>query len=112
MSDEVTISIVFNDLPAIAAALQPNANKAARQTAESIAEMAQSLAPVRTGRLRDSITVDQDSEGATVSTDVNYAVFQEYGTSHDPARPYITPAAEGERAAFTDRVAETIIETK
>ena len=99
----------FNNLPLIAAALPANATAAAQKTAESIAEMARALAPVKSGRLRDSIIVETEADGATVSTDVPYSVFQEFGTSHVPAHPFMTPAAEAERSNFIDNVAAVII---
>ena len=57
---------------------------------------ARKLAPVDTGRLRASIqhTPGRDSKGAyvDVGTNVEYAVFVEYGTSRSPAQPYMRPA--------------------
>ena len=54
---------------------------------------AQLLAPVDTGRLRNSIThkvVDEDS--VAVGTNVEYAIYQEFGTSKMKAQPYLKPA--------------------
>lgn len=52
--------------------------------------------PVDTGRLRSSITheVDRDSEGlvGTVGTNVEYAPYVEFGTSHNQAQPFLRPA--------------------
>lgn len=58
--------------------------------AGDVKDLAQSLAPVDTGRLRDSITAD----GGTVSTDVPYADDVERGTSDTPAQPFMRPAAD------------------
>jgi hypothetical protein len=56
--------------------------------AQEIEERAKSLAPVETGRYRDSIRAEADIEGGTavgrVSSDVPYAVYIEYGTSDTP----------------------------
>ena len=51
------------------------------------------LAPVDTGRLRDSITheVDESEEAVYVGTNVEYAAYQEYGTSKMKPHPYLKP---------------------
>lgn len=51
------------------------------------------LAPVDTGRLRDSITheVDESEEAVYVGTNVEYAAYQEYGTSRMKAHPFLKP---------------------
>lgn len=51
------------------------------------------LAPVDTGRLRDSITheVDESEEAVYIGTNVEYAAYQEYGTSRMKAHPYLKP---------------------
>lgn len=49
---------------------------------------------LRTGELRDSITYNMDSNGkeAFVGSDDEKAVWQEFGTSHIPPRPYLAGA--------------------
>lgn len=51
------------------------------------------LAPVDTGRLRDSITheVDESEEAVYIGTNVEYAAYQEYGTSRMKAHPFLKP---------------------
>lgn len=57
---------------------------------------AKRLAPVDTGRLRASITnqLGQDAQGlyAVIGTNVEYAIFQEFGTRFMPAHPFLRPA--------------------
>lgn len=57
---------------------------------------AKRLAPVRTGRLRSSITHRVERRGrvvvGTVGTDVHYAPYLEFGTRRMRARPYLRPA--------------------
>ena len=56
---------------------------------------AKQMAPVDTGRLRNSIThaqVDEDTE--VIGTNVKYAPFVELGTRKQKAQPYLRPAAE------------------
>jgi HK97 gp10 family phage protein len=57
------------------------ATEVIRQAAQSIQQQAQANAPVRTGRLRDSITIHYtDVFRASIGPTVPYGVFQEYGT--------------------------------
>lgn len=54
-------------------------------------------APVDTGNLRRSITHEIDTGKkpfARVGTNVIYAVYQEIGTRHHPAHPFMRPAME------------------
>lgn len=53
------------------------------------------LCPVDTGRLRSSITHQQEGKGVEViGTNVEYATYVEMGTQRTKAQPYIRPAAE------------------
>lgn len=53
---------------------------------------------VRTGRLRDSITMQMAEDGAglylDVGTNVEYAPYLEFGTSRMPPYPFLRPALE------------------
>lgn len=80
-----------------------------------VTERAKSLAPVDTGRLRDSITgyvqelaVVQMRIKAIVGSEVEYAGFQEYGTRYMGAQPYLRPALEAERAYITERYKQAV----
>ena len=55
---------------------------------------AKKLAPVDTGNLRNSITHDVDNEGPAsyIGTNVEYAPYQELGTIHMKAQPFLKPA--------------------
>lgn len=58
-------------------------------------QKAKSVCPVKTGRLRDSITfaMSGDTSG-TLSNNTDYGLFVEMGTASRPARPHIRPGAE------------------
>jgi HK97 gp10 family phage protein len=71
--------------------------------AELVADEARALAPVDTGRLRDSIrTLPPVVRGGSVvvavaagggsGSGVDYAAMVEYGTSHAPPHPFMAPA--------------------
>ena len=55
---------------------------------------AKKLAPVDTGNLRNSIThdVDDGEPAAYIGTNVEYAPYQELGTIHMAAQPFLKPA--------------------
>ena len=55
---------------------------------------AKKLAPVDTGNLRNSIThdVDDGEPAAYIGTNVEYAQYQELGTIHMAAQPFLKPA--------------------
>lgn len=105
---------------------------ALRAGAQVIADEARRLAPVLSGRLRDSIrVVDAGAVGADVAAgenglavfigpvgstdegDVYYARFQEEGTSTMRAHPFMRPAAftkRGEAARITSRLLAADVE--
>ncbi len=63
----------------------------------SVVNRARTYAPVDTGRLRNSIDIQEkgrDTSGpfVDVGTRVDYAGFVEYGTRHMAAQPYLRPA--------------------
>ena len=55
---------------------------------------AKKLTPVATGNLRNSITheVDDGEPAAYIGTNVEYAPYQELGTIHMAAQPFLKPA--------------------
>lgn len=120
------IVVVYDLLPEIAAQIDEAASKVVKKTAFDLQAQAQARAPVDTGFLKNSIYVEmqetstygqvQDPEGdqtllpeverpherttAIVAVAANYGVYVEYGTSHAPAQPYLTPAAENVKPEF------------
>ncbi len=64
--------------------------------AQQIVNIAKSLTPVDTGRLRSSITWQMGRAGdvlfAEVGTNVEYAPHVEFGTRWMAAQPYLVPA--------------------
>ena len=63
---------------------------------------AKQKAPVDTGRLKGSIGSSFFNSGLSgeVSTNVKYAIYQEYGTRYMPAQPFFYPAFLVTRSAF------------
>jgi len=69
--------------------------------AQAIEDMAVTLVPIRTGRLRDSIHHVRKAPLNWIVTaggpDAPYARFVEYGTYKMAARPFLRPATEDRR---------------
>ena len=66
-----------------------------RAAALAVEAEAKRLCPVRTGRLRASITTEKiDTAAYAVGTNVEYAPYVEFGTRKMRAKPYLRPAAE------------------
>lgn len=64
---------------------------------------AKQLAPVDTGRLRNSIThaqIDENTE--VIGSNVEYAPYQELGTSRMAAHPFLRPAAENHAEEYKE----------
>lgn len=80
--------------------------KALKRWAEDTQRMAQGMAPVDTGELRDSIQISygKSSDGiyADIGSDVFYAGYQELGTSRNPPHPFLRPALAAALAEIQD----------
>jgi HK97 gp10 family phage protein len=84
-----------------------------RAAAESILEAARARAPVRTGRLRQSLAVGQVAKDAKASKGAGvfigstspHAHFQEFGTAHHPPKRFMRPAFDA-RADAARRIIE------
>ena len=62
---------------------------------------AKKLCPVRTGRLRNSITHQQmDENTEIIGTNVEYASYVEMGTRRSRKKPFLRPAAENHSAEY------------
>lgn len=99
MGLRIVMEVGRNDIGRIAAGLEAAVADEVRKTCFDIEAAAKMKAPVDTGNLMNSIVADVDGLNGTVSTGVDYATHQEYGTHKMAAHPYMTPAAE---AAWPD----------
>jgi HK97 gp10 family phage protein len=95
-----------NNLPRIASQIERALSEAVKKAAFGIEATAKQLAPVDTALLRGSITTTIDSPTkATVGTNTNYSVYQEFGTRFQKGKPFLTPAADAEAKKFQTEVA-------
>lgn len=79
--------------------IDDEAHKLLLTLAEDVAAEARQNVPVRTGALRDSITVNDEGDTVSVSADAGHALYVELGTSRMAAEPFLQPALFHERGA-------------
>lgn len=68
-------------------------------------EKAQRFAPVDTGTLKRSISLDIVDGGRTAivrGDNVDYGVYQEYGTRYQPGTPFVGPAFKAQVGKFKE----------
>lgn len=72
---------------------------------------AQMKAPKDTGRLQNSIdhVVDTSDDSVYIGTNVEYAAYQELGTSKIPPHPYLRPAAT-EHSEEYKQIAKSVLQ--
>lgn len=89
------------------------AREALMESALAIHEEARSRVPVDSGSLRRGIKVYPSKRGDVIEIgvkdpDLDYAQFVEFGTSSEPAQPFLTPALEAERRKLERRIAKHV----
>lgn len=94
----ITVRLTKNRLPELGRKVRERAIAVINEHAHRVVDAAKQLAPVRTGALRDSITVSESSHGGVrIVVGVPYAGIVEFGSSKQSAQPYLLPALEGDR---------------
>lgn len=96
----IEVVVAYDRIPGICDAARGRAIAAVARAVFDIEGKAKANAPVDTGNLRDSITGEASGLEGTVATGVEYASYQEFGTSRMPAHPYMIPAATAAAPAF------------
>lgn len=91
-------------LAAEAKKMQGRAEQDLQRVGDKAANVARTLVPVDTGRLRDSIEAKsaQGEQGfeVEITSDVEYAASVEFGTSTRSAKPFLRPAVAQASAEF------------
>lgn|SRR4051812_49220364 len=100
-----------SDLTRIALQAPEKASEALLQTAHDILDVSQQLVPVLTGELKASGAVEVISKThVRVGYGTDHAIYPEYGTVHQAAQPYLTPAFMQNEATFQARLLEKMKE--
>lgn len=104
------VSVKFEDNSAEVIKLMVQASKKALEAIGMQAETyGKKLCLVDTGRLRNSITHQTETDAVYVGTAVEYAPFVELGTSRQKAQPYIKPAV-ADHAEEYKQIAKAMME--
>ena len=99
----------ISNLDRLQAAMQSAPQKAAQDWLEQdFKPLAKSLAPVRTGELRDSIDGRVTATSVEVFATAEHARFVEEGTSKQEAQPFMGPAWEQTKGKLQKRIAREI----
>lgn len=97
------IVIKYNRLPQIAERLPEAVGAIVRKAAFDVEANAKAVVPVDTGKLKNSISCEFPSQTkAIIAPHTDYAIFVEYGTRRQRAKPYMRPAAEKVRPVFLE----------
>ena len=93
--------------------VQEHIDNAVQVGALKILRDAKIFVQVDTGRLRNSIRYSKTGEGeAEVKTNVEYAVFVEFGTSKQHEYPFMRPAAEINAPEIISAIKEAVKNAK
>ncbi len=105
---EIRIEIKMDELGQVKELSDEAVARALEQCGALWESGAKQMAPVDTGRLRNSI--EHHSEGTdtvVVETDVEYAIYQEMGTRYQSGTPFMKPSGESNIDTF-----KTVIENE
>ena len=98
------MQISIEGMGAVSAALEQYAAEAVETMSKGIAEgckivegEARAEAPVDTGALRQSIHSQTEGLTGTVGTNVEYAMYPEFGTYKMKAHPFLVPALKNKQ---------------
>lgn len=101
MAGLISISILSNKLPTIAAALKPAARALVQKTGFDVEAGCKARSRVDTGEMRNGWTFQMTGDtSGEVSNGVAHTIHNEYGTVHMSAQPMAHPAADAARPAF------------
>lgn len=86
--------VVYDKLPTVKRNFPIATSKRMYKGAKLIKEGAQRRSRVDTGAMRDGWHVEPAGDGFIVANDVDYAIYNEFGTVHMTAQPMLHPAAD------------------
>src|SRR5690242_40133 len=91
------VKLEMSRLLHIMGGLKSGADRIVEESARAIEGGAKAAAPVDTGALRASITVENMGEAhRKIGPTVDYGIYQELGTRHNRAQPFLKPAFDEE----------------
>lgn len=101
----VTVKLDLGRLQALRGSLPQRTEQAVEAAARRIEGAAKGNAPVDTGTLRNSITVENSGTARRkIGPTVDYGVFVELGTKNDRPQPYLKPAFDAVAPRLIDEL--------
>jgi HK97 gp10 family phage protein len=97
-------------LEAALAKIQDQINAGLDEAGNEIVIYAQQIVPVRTGRLRNSITYTVADGQLIIMATAPYAKYVEFGTRRMRAEPYIRPAIDVYMQAIVSSINEQVLD--
>jgi HK97 gp10 family phage protein len=97
-------------LEAALANIQDQINAGLDEAGNEIVIYAQQIVPVRTGRLRASITYTVADGQLIIMATAPYALYVEFGTRKMRAQPYIRPSIDAYMDALTSSIEEQVLD--
>jgi HK97 gp10 family phage protein len=105
----ISVEVRSNTFGAILARFQRGGSAAVQETIGEIRDEAARRSRVKTGAMRDGWTATMTGPAAgTVSNDVPYTAYNEYGTVRMSAQPMLTPAVDHATPRFTAKIAKLV----
>ena len=105
---------LMDDAPGM---LQAKVHDVMTDWAEEAVQFAQSIVPVSTGRLQESIHYEEEADmslklvaDAQAENGEYYGWFVEFGTSRMPAQPFLRPAVEMTQSILMDKLTSIALE--
>ena len=105
-SVRVVEDTVTPKLQAFVRNIEPDVERELDAIGSEMVDLARSLAPVRTGALRDSIYARASGFEMEFGNAVEYGLYQEFGTRFQPGKPHIRPALD----AFSQRILSAVLQ--
>lgn len=106
---EIKTSLNVNNIDKIKTAMSEQLAVALEKIGMQAEAYAKLDCPVDTGRLRNSITHQQEGDVTEViGTNVEYAAYVEMGTQKTKAQPYLEPAVTNHVDEYRQMVEETL----
>lgn len=97
----MNIKVIVNNLDEAKVMSTVACRQALNMWGQAFENHAKDYAPVDTGRLQNSIKHERvDDETEAVQTNVEYAVYQEMGTSRQKGTPFMRPAGMNHLAEY------------
>ncbi len=91
-----------------AATLKDKIESAVAKGGKLVEGEAKALCPVDTGNLRGSITSQAAGTHCDIGTNVEYGIYQEFGTYKMRAQPFLVPGLKNKEGEVVELIADAI----